>query len=93
MDPLDQYLDDVVDEVANNFLAELANDHMKVYQLALGRPIAVTGGMACIPGIVDELEERLGEELQRDVDVVAPDRPDLAAAKGAQRIAERLANN
>jgi len=93
MDPLDQYLDDVVDEVANNFLAELANDHMKVYQLALGRPIAVTGGMACIPGIVDELENRLGDELQRDVDLVAPDRPDLAAAEGAQRIAERLTDD
>ena len=93
MDPLDAYLDDVVDEVANNFLAELASDHMKVYQLALGRPIAITGGMACIPGIVDELEARLSEELQRDVELVAPDRPAIAAAEGAHRIAARLAEN
>jgi hypothetical protein len=90
MDPLDDYLDDVVDEIANEFLPELANDHMKVYQLALDQPVAVTGGMACIPGIVEEFERRLSDELQRDVTAVAPDNPDIAAAVGAQRIAERL---
>ncbi|WP_380675642.1 hypothetical protein [Salinigranum sp. GCM10025319] len=91
MDPLDDYVDEVVDEVANEFLSELANSHMKPYQIALSRPIAVTGGMACIPGIVSEFETRLGEELNREVEAVAPDRPDLAAAQGAQRIAARLA--
>ncbi|AUV81549.1 hypothetical protein C2R22_07670 [Salinigranum rubrum] len=90
MDPLDDYVDEVVDEIANNFLSELANSHIKPYQIALSRPIAVTGGMACIPGIVEEFEERLGEELNREVEATAPDRPDLAAAQGAQRIAGRL---
>ncbi|MFC5277190.1 hypothetical protein ACFPM1_00205 [Halorubrum rubrum] len=89
-DPVDRYIDDAVDVVANEFLPELANDHMKPYQLALGRPIAVTGGMACIPGLVEEFEKRLSAELDRDVEVVAPDDPATAAAEGAARIAERL---
>ncbi|MGM0604744.1 MAG: hypothetical protein ACQETB_03630 [Halobacteriota archaeon] len=91
MDPVDEYVDEAVDEIANNFLSELANTHMKPYQLALGKPIALTGGMACIPGIADVFEERLSEELARDVTVVTADRPDLAAAEGAHRIATRLA--
>ncbi len=90
MDAVNEYLDDAVDEVANNFLPQLANDHMKVYQNALDEAIVLTGGMACIPGIVDEFEERLSDEIQRDVDVIAADRPDLSAAQGAYRIAERL---
>jgi len=90
MDACNEYLDEVVDEFANSFLPELANDHMKVYGLALSKPVVLTGGMACIPGIVDEFEERLSDELQRDVEAVAPDRPDRAAAEGAHRIAFRL---
>ena len=92
MDAVDEYVDEVVEEVANTFLPELANDYMKVYQLALDEPIVLTGGMACIPGLADEVEERLCEELQRDVSVVTADRPDLAAAEGAHSIAARLAD-
>jgi activator of 2-hydroxyglutaryl-CoA dehydratase len=90
MDACNDYLDEVVDEIANSFLPDLANDYMKVYQLALDEPIALTGGMACVPGIVEEFEERLSEELQREVTAVAPDRPDLSATVGAQRIAAHL---
>ena len=90
MEPLDDYVDDAVDEVANNFLSQLANDHMKPYQLALGRPLAITGGMACIPGLTEEFEKRLSEELDRDVEVVSPENPAVAAADGAARIAARL---
>ncbi|MUW15490.1 hypothetical protein GJ633_13240 [Halorubrum sp. CBA1125] len=89
-EPIDRYIDDAVDAVANEFLPELANDHMKPYQLALGRPIAVTGGMACIPGLTEAFEARLSAELDRDVEVVSPDDPATAAAEGAARIAERL---
>ena len=89
-DPVDRYIDDAVDVVANEFLPELANDHMKPYQLALGRPVAVTGGMACIPGLAEAFEKRLSAELDRDVEVVTPDDPATAAAEGAARIAERL---
>ncbi len=92
MEPLNDYVDDAVDEVANNFLSQLANDHMKPYQLALSKPVVLTGGMACIPGIVDVFEERLSEELDRDVECTAADRPDIAPAEGARRIAERLAD-
>jgi len=90
MDACTEYLDDVVDEFANTFLSQLANDHMKVYQLALDRPVVLTGGMACIPGIVEQFEQRVSETLQRDIEAVAPGRPDLAATIGAQRIAARL---
>ena len=93
MDAVDEYLDDAVDELANTFLPELANEHMKVYQLALDRPIVLTGGMACIPGIVEEFETRLSEELNRDVEATAADKPDEAPTVGAQRIAARLVEN
>jgi activator of 2-hydroxyglutaryl-CoA dehydratase len=63
---------------------------MKVYQLALDEPVVLTGGMACVPGVVDEFQRRLSETLQRDVAATRPDDPDLAAAQGANMIAERL---
>lgn len=90
MDAVDEYVDQAVDTVANDFLPELANDHMKVYQLALDEPIVITGGMACIPGLVDTFEQRLSEELDREVTTSVAEEPDLAAAQGAHRIAERL---
>ena len=92
MDAVDAYVDDVVDEFANTFLPELANEHMKVYNLALDKPVVLTGGMACIPGIVEEFAERASDELNRDIEAVAPDEPALAATLGAQRIAERLSD-
>ncbi|MFB6161711.1 MAG: hypothetical protein ABEJ61_11150 [Haloferacaceae archaeon] len=88
---LDEYVDEAVDEIANTFLPELANDHLKIYRQALDEPVVLTGGMTAIPGLVDEFEARLSEELQRDVTCTAPDDPATAAARGAQRIAERFA--
>jgi len=90
MDAVDEYVDEVVDEVANTFLPNLANDYMRVYRHALSQPIVLTGGMACVPGIVEAFEERLSEELQQEVEAIAPDEPAQAAAEGAQRIAQRL---
>lgn len=93
MDAVDQYLDEIVDEVANRFLSELANDYVRLYRQSLDRPIVLTGGMACIPGLVEEFEERLSEELDREIRATAPKKPELAAATGAQRIAQRLIEN
>jgi actin-like ATPase involved in cell morphogenesis len=93
MEAVSEYLDDVVEEFANTFLSQLANDHMKVYQLALDQPIVLTGGMACIPGVVEAFEERTSEELGREINVIAPDRADLAATIGAQRIAAQLSES
>jgi len=90
MDACDEYVDEAVEEIANTFLPEFANDYIKTYKRSLEEPVVLTGGMACIPGIVDEFEERLSEELKHDVEVVAPDDPVTAAAEGAQRIAARL---
>jgi activator of 2-hydroxyglutaryl-CoA dehydratase len=55
--------------------------------------VVLTGGMACIHGIVERFEDLLSEELQRDVEVITADDPDLAPTRGAKRIAERLAEN
>ncbi|WP_436930519.1 hypothetical protein [Halosimplex halobium] len=93
MDACNEYLDDAVEEFCNTFLPELANDYMKVYQLALDNRIVLTGGMACIPGIVSEFEERVSEELDREVEAVAADHPDISPSLGAQRIAGRLVDN
>jgi hypothetical protein len=90
MEAVDDYVDAAVDELANTFLPEFASDSMKTYNLALDNPVVLTGGMTCIPGLVDEFETRLADELRRDVTVVAPDDPVTAAARGAQRIADRL---
>jgi hypothetical protein len=53
MDALDRYVDEVVDEIANTFLPQLANDHVKLYKQTLDEPLVLTGGMACIPGLLD----------------------------------------
>ncbi|RDZ65048.1 hypothetical protein C5B90_01400 [Haloferax sp. Atlit-12N] len=89
MEPLDDYLDSAVAELGD-FFSRLANSHMKTYQLARARPLVVTGGMACIPGLVEEFEARLAAELDRPVNVVVPDDPVAAAAEGAYRLAVRL---
>jgi len=89
MEPLDDYLDDAVAELGD-FFSRLASSHMKTYQLARARPLVVSGGMACIPGLVEALEARLAAELDRPVEMVAPDDPTTAAAEGAHRLAVRL---
>ncbi len=90
MDALDRYVDEAVDGIANEFLPRLANDHAKIYKHALDEPIALTGGMAAIPGLPETFEDRLGEELQHDVNVIAPDEPETAAARGAFDLAQQF---
>ena len=89
-DALNWYLDEAVDRVANEFLPDFANEYMKPYQMALSSPVALTGGMACIPGLPEAFEERLAAALDREVNVVTPPEPDTAAAEGAMRIAKRV---
>jgi molecular chaperone DnaK (HSP70) len=91
MKAVDEYVDAVVDELANAFLPELANDNLKVYQRILEEPVVLTGGMTAIPGLVDEVEERLATELNQSVTCTAADDPATAAARGARRIATRFA--
>jgi hypothetical protein len=93
MDAIDRYVDEAVDEFANTFLPQLANDHIKLYNQTLDEPVVLTGGMACIPGLLDVFEARLSETLQHPITVTAPDAPVTAAARGAQRIATRFVNN
>jgi hypothetical protein len=93
MDALDRYVNEAVDEIANSFLPQLANDHVKLYKQTLDEPLVLTGGMACIPGLLDTFEAQLSEALQRPVTVTAPDAPVTAAARGAQRIATHFVDN
>lgn len=90
MDAVNEYVDEVVDGVANVFMPALDQDHLKVRQNALRNPIVLTGGMACIPGIEAEIGARLSRELGIDIDAIKPESPDTAAAVGAYRIADRL---
>jgi len=90
---LEEYVEEAADEIANVFLPQLANDHIRVYKRALDERIVLTGGMAEIPGLVDAFERRLCEELQREVSCTSPTSPATAAARGAQRIAERFVDD
>lgn len=87
MAALDQYVDETVNQIANTFLPQLANDHLKLYQQTLAKLLVLTGGMACIPGLVDRAEKHLSDDLQHVVDVTALSDPGTAATRGAQRIA------
>jgi hypothetical protein len=46
--------------------------------------------MVRVPGIVKMFGRRLSAQLDHDVTCTAAERPDLAPAGGARRIAERL---
>jgi actin-like ATPase involved in cell morphogenesis len=90
MDPVEAYLDGVVSEFTEQFLPQLANDYRRVYRPAIQKPVVLTGGMACVPGLVDAFERRVADRLDEEVTAVAPNRADLAATVGAYRIADRL---
>jgi len=90
MDPIEEYLDGIVAAFVGEFLPQLSNQYHRVYRLALDQPVVLTGGMACIPGIVEAFERRVNEIVEDELTVIAPNRPDLAATVGAYRIATRL---
>lgn len=90
MDAVEQYLDDVVETFAGEFLPQLSSSQMRVYRLARDEPVVLTGGMACIPGLIDEFETRVTEMTGEEFSAIAPKRGDLAATIGAYRIATRL---
>ena len=92
MDAVEEYLDAVVEKFADEFLPQLSGSQMRVYQLAFNQPVVLTGGMACIPGIVDAFERRVNERIGEEISAIAPDRADLAATVGAYRIATLLGN-
>ena len=90
MDPVEEYLDTVGAHFAGEFLPQLSGQYRRVQRLALDQPVVLTGGMACLPGFVEECQQRLREAVDTEMTVTAPDRPDIAPAIGAQRIASRL---
>ncbi|WP_330632917.1 hypothetical protein [Halocatena halophila] len=90
VDGINRYVDKAVETIADEFLPQLANDHMKIYKHSLEEPIVLNGGMASIPDLVEAFERRLGKKLQHDIDVIAPETPETAAARGALQIAEQF---
>jgi len=90
MDPVEEYLDTVVARFADEFLSQLSGQYRRIQRLALEQPVVLTGGMACLPGTVGEFQRRLRGAVEAELTVTAPDRPDLAPAIGAQRIASQL---
>lgn len=89
-DAIDRYVEEAVEEIANEFLPQLASRSIKIYKQVLSEPIVLTGGMAVVPGLCEAFEDRLSKELHRDVVLVAPQEPVTAGARGAKRIAKRL---
>lgn len=90
MTPLEAYLDEIVTVFAGKFLSQLSGSHRRLSRLALDQPVVLTGGMACIPGLVAAFERRVNDVIDDEMSVIAPDRPDIAATLGAHRIAARL---
>lgn len=92
MKPVEEYVNNVIEAIMENFFPQLAQDHYQTYKRVLTEPIVLTGGMACIPGLKERVEQMLSDELEQKVTVVSSDRPDLAPAIGAYRISEYTLN-
>jgi activator of 2-hydroxyglutaryl-CoA dehydratase len=90
MDAVETYLDGVVERLVGELLPELADSHRRVRRRIFDQPVVLTGGMACIPGFVAAFERRANEALDEEIEATAPERAELAATIGAQRIATRL---
>lgn len=90
MDAVDEYVDEAVEALVTGFLVDLKRAYPEVYDWTLDRPIILTGGMACVPGLADVFATRLGQAIQHDITVAHAERPDLAAAQGACEIAASL---
>jgi actin-like ATPase involved in cell morphogenesis len=88
MKPVEEYVNNVVEAIMENFFPQLAQDHYQTYKRVLSEPIILTGGMACIPGLKERIQQLLSDELEQKVTVISSDRPDLAPAIGAYRISE-----
>jgi len=88
MKPVEEYVNNVVEAIMENFFPQLAQDHYQTYKRVLTEPIILTGGMACIPGLKERIQQLLSDELDQKVVVISSDRPDLAPAIGAYRISE-----
>ncbi len=91
--PVNEYLEEVADFVAMQFLPELAERNFSVYRQIMKKDFILLGGMAEIPGLAEKLEALLRDRLGVVVKIRMPDRPSLASAKGAYMISKfRLEN-
>lgn len=90
MEAVEGYVDEVVTAFINDFLGDFETSQPKVFERAISRPIVLTGGMACIPGLAETVAARLRATHPRDISVTQPPRPERAAAQGALEIATHL---
>ncbi len=92
MKPVEEYVNNVIEAIMENFFPQLAQDHYQTYKRVLTEPIILTGGMACIPGLRERIQQLLSDELEQKISVISSERPDLAPAIGAFRISEYTLN-
>ena len=59
MKPVEEYVNNVVEAIMENFFPQLAQDHYQTYKRVLSEPIILTGGMACIPGLKERIQQLL----------------------------------
>ncbi len=86
--PVNEYVEEVADFVAMQFLPELAERNFSVYKQILKKDFILIGGMAEIPGLPEKLEALLRDRLGVAVKVVTPERPSTASARGAYTISK-----
>ncbi len=91
--PVNEYIEDVADFVAMQFLPELAERNFSVYRQIMKRDFILIGGMAEIPGLAEKLEAVLRDRLGVGISIKVPEKPSTASARGAYTISKLRVEN
>lgn len=86
--PINEYVEEVADFVAMQFLPELAEKNFSIYRQIIKRDFVLIGGMAEIPGLAEKLEAMLRDRLGIGVTIKLPEKPSTASARGAYTISK-----
>ncbi len=90
---MNEYIEDVADFVAMQFLPELAERNFSVYRQIMKRDFILIGGMAEIPGLAEKLEAVLRDRLGVGISIKVPEKPSTASARGAYTISKLRVEN
>ncbi len=91
--PINEYIEEVADFVAMQFLPELAERNFSVYRQIVKKDFILIGGMAEIPGLAEKLEASLRDRLGVAVKIRTPENPSTASARGAYTISKFRVEN
>ncbi|RUM33890.1 MAG: cell division protein FtsB, partial [Archaeoglobus sp.] len=86
--PVNEYVEEVADLIALQFLPELAERNFSIYRQIIKKDFILLGGMAEIPGLAEKLEALLRDRLDVAVRVKMPENPSTASARGAYTISK-----